>query len=76
MAVAPAITIWTDNQELLDGYAKGELWCCSFARIAADLWRTFWYKVKDIGPEGVKFAKTKGHATDADVQVGSSTAFP
>ena len=75
VVVVPPITIWVDNKELLDGVAKGEQWCCSSARAAADLWRIFWHKLSDIGPDGISLVKTKGHATDADVQSGRSTAF-
>ena len=75
VVVVPPITIWVDNQELLDGLAKGEQWCCSSARAAADLWRTFWHKMADIGPAGISMAKTKGHASEADVQAGRSTTF-
>ena len=75
VVVVPPITIWVDNQELLDGFAKGKQWCCSSARVAADLWRIFWHKLADIGPEGVVLVKTKGHASEADVQAGRSTPF-
>ena len=73
--VTPPITIWIDNKEVLDGIAKGREWCCSSARQAADLWRTFWHKMSDIGDEEVTFVKTKGHASDGDVQSGRSTLF-
>ena len=75
VVVVPPITIWIDNKEVLDGIAKGKQWCCASARAAADLWRTFWHKLEDIGGEGIDFVKTKGHATEADVQAGRSTAF-
>ena len=75
MMVVPPITVWIDNQELLDGHAKGKEWCCSSARAAADLWRTFWHKLDDIGPQGVALVKTKGHASEADVQAGRTTVF-
>ena len=73
--VTPPITVWVDNKEVLDGIAKGREWCCSSARQAADLWRTFWHKMSDIGDQEVTFIKTKGHASDADVQSGRSTLF-
>ena len=73
--VTPPITIWVDNKEVLDGISKGKQWCCSSARQAADLWRTFWHKMGDIDDDSVVFVKTKGHATDADVQSGRSSPF-
>ena len=47
----------------------------SSARVAADLWRWFWDKIDDIDSESIRLVKTKGHATDVEVQEGRSTAF-
>ena len=74
MAIPP-LTIYTDNQGVLDGIAKGPLWCCASSRPAADLWREFWRIIDDIGMAGLLFKKCKGHATQADVDAGRSTAF-
>jgi len=71
----PPITIWVDNKGVVDGWARGRVWCCSSARPAADLWLQFWRLVEDIGIEGIQICKCKGHATEADVQAGRSTAF-
>ena len=72
---APPINIFVDNQEVIDGWVKGQPWCCSVGRSAADLWRVFWHRVQDIGQEGISIIKCKGHATLADVQAGRSTPF-
>ena len=71
----PPLTIWIDNQEVLDGWAKGKQWCTASARTAADLWRWFWHKMEDIDSKDIRLVKTKGHATEADVQEGRSTDF-
>ena len=68
LAVAP-LTIWVDNQNVVSGFVNGRQWCCSAARPAADLWRRVWDIYEDIGG-GITVVKTKGHATDADVQAG------
>lgn len=69
----PPLTICIDNQGVLDGIAKGRAWCCSANRPAADLWRTIWNRLDDIGMEGLTFIKVKGHATQGDVQAGRAT---
>ena len=71
----PPLTIWIDNKEVLDGWSKGKQWCCSSSRSAADLWTTFWNKIDDIGADGIVLQKTKGHATEVDVQLGRCSAF-
>ena len=71
----PPLTIWIDNSEVIQGWKKGRQWCCSSARSAADLWRVFWHRLEDIGEEGIELRKTKGHATEVDVQQGRSTDF-
>ena len=71
----PPLTIWVDNQEVIDGWLKGKVWCLSSARSAADLWSEFWQRLYDIGSDDIVLRKTKGHATDVDVLQGRSTAF-
>ena len=75
MVAVPPLTIWVDNQEVLDGWAKGRKWCVASARTAADLWKWFWNKIDDIESENITLVKTKGHATEADVQAGRSSEF-
>ena len=71
----PPLTIWVDNQGVVDGWAKGKVWCCSSARPAADLWVQFWRLVEDIGTEELRIEKCKGHATAGDVAAGRATEF-
>jgi ribonuclease HI len=71
----PPLKIWVDNKSVVDGWAKGRTWCCSSARPAADLWRRFWDLIEDIGTQGLDIQKCKGHATDAGIEAGRSTAF-
>ena len=47
---------------------------CSSSRLAADLWRRFWWLIEDIG-EGIVVQKCKGHATEADIQRGRASSF-
>jgi len=70
----PPLTIWTDSAGAVDGWFKGKEWCCSSSRPAADLWRSIWAILDDIGP-GVEIKKVKGHATEADVQAGRATQW-
>ena len=71
----PPITIWVDNDGVVGGYARGKEWCCDSDRPAADLWRKLWWKVDVLGGEGIRIKKVKGHATDADIEAGVSTAW-
>jgi ribonuclease HI len=71
----PPLQIWVDNQGVVDGWMRGRRWCCSSARPAADLWRLIWDRLEDIGADGIRLSKCKGHATDGDVQAGRSTEF-
>ena len=71
----PPLTIWVDNQAVIDGWLRGKQWCTSSSRSAADLWSDFWQRIEDIGSDGIVLKKTKGHATEVDVQQGRSTAF-
>ena len=71
----PPLVIWVDNKCVVDGWARGKAWCCASTRPAADLWREFWRLLEDVGPEGVRIEKCKGHATEGDVQAGRSTPF-
>jgi ribonuclease HI len=71
----PPLTIWTDNSGVVDGWTNGREWCCSSARSAADLWREFWWILGDMCLDGISIRKCKGHATEADVEAGRSSAF-
>ena len=37
----PPITIWTDNQAVVDGWLAGKAWTTGSCKTAADLWRRF-----------------------------------
>jgi len=71
----PPFTLWTDSAGLVDGWHRGKVRCTSSSRPAADLWREIWRRLDDMGPEGIKVMKVKGHATDADVERGVSTPW-
>jgi len=70
----PPLTIWCDNQGVVDGYQKGKRWCCASTRPAADPWREFWRLIDDIGC-GIVISKCNRHAAEVDVQQGRSTEF-
>ena len=63
----PLLTVWVDNQGIIDGCQCGRTWCCATARPAADLWREFWRLLGEIG-DGVHFRRCKGHTTEAIIQ--------
>ena len=69
----PPITIHVDNQQVINGIQRGEIWCCASARPAADIWRRVWWRLNDIDSENVHFVKVKGHATEADIDAGRTT---
>ena len=37
----PPITIWTDNQGVVDGWLAGQAWTTGSRKNTADLWREF-----------------------------------
>jgi ribonuclease HI len=69
----PPVTMWVDNAAVVSGFAKGQVWCCSSSRPAADLWCKIWSKVDDLGGVEIQIRKVKGHTTAADVQRGIIT---
>ena len=70
------VKLHVDNQGVVDGWRRGRGWCTAAARPAADLWKLFWSAADNIGADGgIDVVKVKGHATDADVQAGRSTAY-
>ena len=69
----PPLTIHVDNQEVINGIQRGEIWCCASARPAADIWRRVWWRLNDIDSVNVHFVKVKGHATEADSEAGRTT---
>ena len=75
MYTCPPLTMRVDNQGVIDGIERGAAWCCSSSRPAADLWRKNWWRLNDIGLEGLVFVKVKGHATQADVDSGRVSKF-
>ncbi len=56
--------IWVDNKQVVDRWRKGPTWCCVSCRPAADLWCHLWKKLDDIGTDGIKVLKCKGHTAD------------
>ena len=39
---SPPVTLWVDNDGVVEGFRKGRAWCCDSSRPAADLWKAFW----------------------------------
>ena len=61
---------------MVEGFAKGESWCCSSSRAAADLWRLVWWTPRrGLGVGDIQVVKAKGHATQVDGNEGSVTAW-
>lgn len=71
----PPFTVWTDSAGVVDGWHRGRVWCCASCRPAADLWRKIWWRLDDMGCDGIDIRKVKGHATEADVEAGRSTPW-
>ncbi len=72
LAVVP-LCIHVDNREVVDGFKLGEQWCTQPGRDGADLWRSIWAKMRDIG-DGVDVVKVKAHTDLSDIDDGVITA--
>ena len=44
----PPLVVYTDHNKAVDDYGRGEEFCCSSARPAADLWRRIWRRVDEL----------------------------
>ena len=73
-SAVPPLTIYVDSAEVVTGWTNGEAFCTSSSNSNADLWRTFWDLLRDIG-EGICILKCKAHCTEEDVLAGESTPF-
>ena len=60
---------------MVDGWHRGRVSCRVSCRPAADLWRSIWWRLDNMGCDGIDFKKVKGHATEADVEAGRSTPW-
>ncbi len=67
---AGSVRIYTDNQEVVDGYTHGEQWSTSPRRSGADIWRKIWPLVREFGSENVEVLKVKAHLAADDVRSG------
>ena len=63
----PPLVVHTDNQQVVDGWEAGKAWSCASNRDGADLWRSFWSRMHDIGP-GIQIVKIKAHVPFSRVQ--------
>jgi ribonuclease HI len=45
----PPVTVYTDCLGVIQGWRRGQAWCCSAARPMSDLWRVFWHQLSDVG---------------------------
>ncbi len=73
MAAAP-LTIYVDNKQVVDGFARGKAYCTASATDAADIWREVWCLAEDIGP-GIEVRKVRAHTTWWDVVAGRIDPF-
>ena len=67
LAIEP-IAIYSDSGQAVDGFARGQRWCCSSRRDGADVWRKIWDQVAEVGE--VRVLKVKAHTTVDDVKEG------
>ena len=66
------IIIYVDNLEVVQGVANGERWCCHPKRDGADLWRSIWARLNDLGIL-VRVEKVKAHLTYQHVLDGKTS---
>ncbi len=61
----PPLRIFIDNAAVVEGVGRGRLWCCQANRPHADVWRSIWRILEDIGmgPGGVEVVKCRSHTT-------------
>ena len=60
----------TDCQWVLDSFLGGRESCTGSMHAHADVWRSIWNRLDDIGPGQVEVAKVKAHVTLLAVQEG------
>ena len=74
----PRLTIYTDNAEVVLGFASGALFACKATRIGADLWRNIWEVLSEMGAAAqgclvedfIAVKKVKAHLKQEDVISG------
>eukprot|EP00973_Karenia_brevis_P038007 5240669-Karenia_brevis.AAC.1 len=68
--VIPPATIWMDHINHVRAIRKGRAWCTSPYRPHADLWRTVWNLIDDIGGLGghLRIEYTPAHAKASSVE--------
>ncbi|CAK0871083.1 unnamed protein product, partial [Prorocentrum cordatum] len=74
----PPLTIWTDCQSILDGFARGPAWVERPSTMHSETWSRCWALIAEnggIGPRGIRFQKVKAHATRAQRQVMGLSQF-
>ncbi|CAK0805345.1 unnamed protein product, partial [Prorocentrum cordatum] len=74
----PPLTIWTDCQSILDGFARGPAWAERPSTMHSETWSRCWALIAEnggIGPRGIRFPKVKAHATRAQRQVMGLAQF-
>ena len=59
----PPLTIYVDNQAVVDGVNKGEEWCTRSGASCAVLWKKVWAILKDLEGQEVVVQKVKAHTT-------------
>ncbi len=69
----PPAILWSDCAAVVRGIDRGQRWCTSSRREGADIWKAIWQNMEDIGL-GVRVVKVKGHAKQAHIDSGVTTA--
>ena len=62
------ITVYVDNDQVVQGVQRGRKWCTSSRRDGADLWRSIWTILEEL--PSVRVVKVKAHLTFAHVVQG------
>ena len=64
----PPLAAKSDCQSVVQGIARGRVWCTAAERPHADVWDLIWTLLDDYGD--YEITKVKAHSTQADVDVG------
>ena len=59
----PPLTVYVDNQAVVDGVSKGEEWCTRSGASCAALWRRVWAILRDLEGQEIAVQKIKAHTT-------------
>ncbi|CAK0893094.1 unnamed protein product, partial [Prorocentrum cordatum] len=63
----PPFDAHTDRRGIIEGLQKGEMWCTSWKRPHADLWKRIWHKVRDLDLDVSRVHRVTAHRAKSKI---------